>query len=186
MEKGLPSCLMIALSLTNLSKRFVAGAGPCHAAVLAVSNAYLDLATHELLGITGPSGSGKSTLLLCAAGLLDPDQGSVRWFDHQAQGRGRVIYLGPSTQVSRALQFMTPFGPPKLLLLDDPLRGIDGPSLGRIDAALRRLANAGGSAVITAREPDALRPLCSRVISMRGGKLIHEAARIARVAEPSL
>ncbi|RAX19823.1 ABC transporter ATP-binding protein [Actinomyces sp. Z5] len=37
----------------------------------------LDIATDEVLAITGPSGSGKSTLLHVLAGVLTPDAGSV-------------------------------------------------------------------------------------------------------------
>lgn len=35
----------------------------------------------QFLAILGPSGCGKSTLLRAMAGLLSPDQGSVRWRD---------------------------------------------------------------------------------------------------------
>ncbi|MDO4901715.1 ABC transporter ATP-binding protein [Actinomyces sp.] len=39
----------------------------------------LDIATGEVLAITGPSGSGKSTLLHVLAGVLTPDAGSVHY-----------------------------------------------------------------------------------------------------------
>lgn len=47
------------------------------------------------LAVTGRSGSGKSTLLLMLAGLLKPDQGSVRWpgLDPDPQRRREQIGL---------------------------------------------------------------------------------------------
>ncbi len=45
--------------------------------------------------IMGPAGSGKSTLLKCAAGLLDPDEGTVRLFgrDLSAIGERKLMPL---------------------------------------------------------------------------------------------
>jgi molybdate transport system ATP-binding protein len=39
----------------------------------------------EILSILGPSGSGKTMTLLCIAGLVRPDQGSIRL-------NGRILY----------------------------------------------------------------------------------------------
>lgn len=41
--------------------------------------ATLDLAAGEMVALSGPSGCGKSTLLYLLAGLLVPQQGTVRW-----------------------------------------------------------------------------------------------------------
>ena len=48
----------------------------------------------EIVAVTGPSGSGKSTLLLCLAGVLAPDDGSVRY-------RGQDLALLNDRQRSR-------------------------------------------------------------------------------------
>jgi ABC-type nitrate/sulfonate/bicarbonate transport system ATPase subunit len=45
--------------------------------VVALDGVTFQVERHSRLGIVGPSGGGKSTLLLIAAGLLEPDQGSV-------------------------------------------------------------------------------------------------------------
>jgi ABC-type nitrate/sulfonate/bicarbonate transport system ATPase subunit len=46
--------------------------------VTALEGLDLDLRPHEVLAVVGPSGCGKSTLLELAAGLQQPDAGSVR------------------------------------------------------------------------------------------------------------
>ena len=51
--------------------------------VKAVSNVSLSLTKGEIIGIVGPDGAGKSTLLRMAAGILQPDSGSL-YFDGRA------------------------------------------------------------------------------------------------------
>lgn len=69
----------------GVSKRFRAGVRGCSASVLALDGLDLRVRAGERVGILGPARSGKSTLLLCAAGLLRPDAGVVRW-----RGAGRL------------------------------------------------------------------------------------------------
>src|SRR5688500_14944770 len=58
----------------------------------------VEVAAGEVLAVMGPSGSGKSTLLHCLAGILQPEQGEVRF-----QGR-RIDQLGEHerTELRRA------------------------------------------------------------------------------------
>jgi len=69
-----------ALSLIGVSKHFRAGVPGCSASVEALRAVDVQVEAGEILGVAGPTGAGKSTLLLCAAGLLRPDIGTVRWF----------------------------------------------------------------------------------------------------------
>jgi phospholipid/cholesterol/gamma-HCH transport system ATP-binding protein len=59
----------------------------------------LDVRTGETLVILGQSGGGKSVLLKAIAGLLEPDQGTVR-IDGKSRGE-----LGPSESERAALRF---------------------------------------------------------------------------------
>ena len=65
------------IELRAVSKRFVAGAGPCFVEVTALRDATVEIRPGEVLIVAGPIGSGKTTLLLCAAGLLRCDVGGV-------------------------------------------------------------------------------------------------------------
>jgi len=79
------------LSLDSVSKRFIKpldfagrisnlfGTGVRNQVVCAVDEVSLDLWQGEVLGLVGESGCGKSTLARIAAGILNPNQGIVRF-----------------------------------------------------------------------------------------------------------
>src|SRR5688500_6664723 len=84
-----------ALRLFDIHKRYRVGLGSCRATVEALRGVTLDVRPAEVVVITGRPGSGKRTLLMCAAGLLRPDRGRVRWFGQRASPVGRppgVVY----------------------------------------------------------------------------------------------
>lgn len=62
-----------AVEVENLTKVF----GKGHAAVRALSNATLRVASGELVALLGPSGSGKTTLLTCIGLVNEPTAGRV-------------------------------------------------------------------------------------------------------------
>ncbi|MEM6304255.1 MAG: ABC transporter ATP-binding protein [Pseudomonadota bacterium] len=64
----------MVLALTDVTKSYRDSDG----AVPVLAGVSLELAAGETLALTGESGSGKSTILHIAAGLEEPDAGSVR------------------------------------------------------------------------------------------------------------
>ncbi|MDQ6718530.1 MAG: ABC transporter ATP-binding protein [Gemmatimonadota bacterium] len=69
-----------ALSTHHLVKHYRAGACGKSDLVRALDGVSIDVDEGEIVGVAGARGAGKSTLLLCAAGLVRPDAGCVRWF----------------------------------------------------------------------------------------------------------
>ncbi|MDQ3542201.1 MAG: ABC transporter ATP-binding protein [Chloroflexota bacterium] len=63
----------VALRAVGLSKQYGSG----EAAVIALDNVTLDIASGQFTAIMGPSGSGKSTLMHCLAGLDSPSRGDA-------------------------------------------------------------------------------------------------------------
>ena len=72
-----------------------------------------DVAPGEFVSLLGPSGCGKSTLLNIAAGLLQPDDGTMRIGDlviragNATQARGEPLRVGYVFQSPRLLNWMT-------------------------------------------------------------------------------
>ena len=65
--------------LSAVRKRF-AWRRRCLASADVLRGIDLEVAAGESAVIVGPPGAGKSTLISCAAGLLAPDAGELRWF----------------------------------------------------------------------------------------------------------
>lgn len=69
-----------ALSTHQLVKHYRAGQRGRFDIVRALDGVTLHVDEGEIVGLAGARGAGKSTFLLCAAGLVRPDAGSIRWF----------------------------------------------------------------------------------------------------------
>jgi putative ABC transport system ATP-binding protein len=73
---------MSILELERVVKRYH-GAGE---EVRAVDGVSLNVSAGEIVAVQGPSGSGKTTLLLLIAGLLSPEQGTIRFEGRDLSG----------------------------------------------------------------------------------------------------
>jgi ribose transport system ATP-binding protein len=65
-------------------------------------------------------------------------------------------------------------GGPRLLLLDEPTRGVDVGAKGEIYARIRELAGKGMGVLVASSEMPELIGLCDRVVVLRGGRTVAE------------
>jgi ABC-type sugar transport system ATPase subunit len=72
---------MTTIVLDHVSKNFTQSSALTTTIIKAVDHVYLRINSGDVLAILGPSGCGKSTLLRLAAGLLQPDSGTVYYDD---------------------------------------------------------------------------------------------------------
>jgi ABC-type multidrug transport system ATPase subunit len=79
----------IALDLRDVTVRYGAPGARC---TRALDGAALTVAAGDCVGVVGGPGAGTTTLLLCAAGLLGPDTGCVRWFGSHRWATARAAY----------------------------------------------------------------------------------------------
>ncbi len=65
---------------------------------------------------------------------------------------------------------------PKVLILDEPTRGVDVGARGEIHRLIRDLARRGMAVIAISSEPDELPDLCDRVLVMAEGRIVRELA----------
>jgi energy-coupling factor transport system ATP-binding protein len=81
-----------------------------------------------------------------------------------------------SGQRQRAALAAVLAGSPSLVLLDEPTRGMDGAARAALTAALARVAERGGSAVVATHDPQLVAAVATRVVDLGDG--------VARVRRP--
>jgi ribose transport system ATP-binding protein/rhamnose transport system ATP-binding protein len=68
---------------------------------------------------------------------------------------------------------------PKVLILDEPTRGVDIGARAEIHRLIRELAGRGMAVIVVSSEPDELPDLCDRVLVMAEGRIVRELAGAA-------
>jgi len=208
-----------------------AGAGYPALVVVAVDHVSFEVQEAEILGILGASDSGKTTLIRLLATLLQPDEGELHIFGHDALrqprqvqrlvnrvsvdasffkklsplenllygarlygfsgsdirrqaeqllgrlGVGQTEIYQPLETLGRAAQQKVTIANallarPRLLLLDEPTRGLDRQTQNEVLQVLKDLREAHGTTVlITAEDIAELDGLCDRIAVLESGKL---------------
>ena len=69
--------------------------------------------------------------------------------------------------------------PPKILILDEPTRGVDVGARAEIHRLIRELAGRGMAVLVISSDPDELPDLCDRVLVMAEGLIVRELTREA-------
>ena len=98
----------------------------------------------------------------------------VRPIRHQAEESGhrrRRLSGGNQQKVVLAKEIL---GNPRLLLLDEPTRGVDVGAKGEIYARLRELAAQGLGILVASSEMPELIGLCDRIVVLREGRNVAE------------
>ncbi len=63
---------------------------------------------------------------------------------------------------------------PKVIIIDEPTRGIDIGNKGQIYSFIQRLVQMGRSCIVISSEMQELIGICHRILVMRGGRIVGE------------
>lgn len=154
----------------------------------------------EIVALEGAHASGRSTLLACAAGMLMPDAGTVRWLGARAAQPGIVAHASSrpphplraasSSRHERGALFAalraaaTP-GRTRLLLVDD-LEVVDPIERRLVLALVREHALEGAAILFSVGEELADAPFITRAVTLSNGALVQRRKRsAARIAASS-
>ena len=119
---------------------------------------HLDVSAPDgaVIGVVGHDGAGKSTLLRLAAGLIDPEAGSVEAPDSRR-------FIGPAGELDLA--------PVDLLLLDHALAQRDAVTRARAALELTGLRRRGATTLLVSHEEELLRALADEIWWLDQGRL---------------
>jgi ABC-type cobalamin/Fe3+-siderophores transport system ATPase subunit len=185
---------MLALSISAVDKSFRAGALGCSALVRVLRGVGLAIWSGEMVALEGARSSGKTTVLRCAAGLLRPDAGNIRWFGAHVAPPNAVWYAGagaPDARDARVhgalharLECVLERGA-RLLLLDD-LDAVGGLERRLILHLLAEHVARGGAALVASRLGLDSESPASRVVTLADGAIVQRRKRSAtRIAASS-
>jgi ABC-2 type transport system ATP-binding protein len=182
----------IALALRGVSKRFDRPAVDA-----------LDLTVYggEFYALVGPNGAGKTTTLRMVVGLLRPDAGSIciGGIDALADSVAAKQMTAWLSDEPMIYEKLTPYEylefvaegfskgmrqkvalagalvhDPKLIILDEPLTGLDAGTARQVKNVLRERVRAGGTVIMTTHILEVAERMADRIGVIAGGRLIAE------------
>ncbi|HKS21906.1 MAG TPA: ATP-binding cassette domain-containing protein [Thermoanaerobaculia bacterium] len=192
------------LRIDNVSKSF----GPTRA----VDNVSIEMQPGEIVGLVGENGAGKTTLMRIVAGELDPDRGTIDapapiGFVHQhfvlvnaftiAENLALVgatvsaitlpdpsrlvadLSVGEKSKIELAKAIARN---PRVLILDEPTSVLTPTEAAELFAVMRQLAASGTIVVFISHKIPEVLAVATRVVVMRGGKIVAEGGTAEEIA----
>ncbi|HUZ21520.1 MAG TPA: ATP-binding cassette domain-containing protein [Acidimicrobiales bacterium] len=207
------------LELCGLTRRF--------GNLTALDDLTFSVPSGQVVGFLGPNGAGKTTTMRAVFGLLDLDEGEVRWngstvsqrqrrrFGYMPEERGlypsmlvgeqveylgRLHGLGASDAAAATKYWLERLGiadraagrvdalshgnqqrvqlaaalvhGPELIILDEPLAGLDPTGIDDIGAVLTEQARSGCGVLFSSHQLDQVEDLCETVTIIDHGRLV--------------
>lgn len=170
--------MSLALEFRSVRKRFSVGVDACLASAEVLRGVDLEVSLAESVAVVGHSAAGKSTLLLCAAALLRPDSGELRWFGEcsRSVAANRARYYCTAADLGAAVA-----GRERQLHLIDLHPHIEANHA--IASWIDERCARGDSVVIAAQEERFVRCVAARVLILSNGTLRPTRSMNIRVAE---
>ena len=171
----------------------------CAARVSVLHDLDLALWPGEIVALSGARASGRTTLLRCAAGILEPDAGSISWLGARIAPRRTIAYVSasaahPSRDTLRSdnecgalysALHDTAARHARLLLIDD-LEHATAIERRLVLSLARGYALAGAAVLFAANEELAALPCVTRAVVLTNGALAQRRKRsAARIAASS-
>lgn len=142
----------------------------------------------EMVGLFGPNGSGKTSLLRIIAGELKAEAGCIRLAEREItklkrahrQGLGIAVCLHERRALRKSRSILEIVAvalnlKPRVLLVDEPFSGLDGPLARRVMVAMLREARAARCGVLIAdHDIRAMLEIVDRAYFVYQGQIIEE------------
>ena len=149
---------------------------------VAVDKLNLAVQTGEIYGFLGSNGAGKTTTMKMLVGLLQPDSGRA-WIAEQLldilelQDRADTACVTYSFGMKRKLAIAGALiHKPQVLILDEPLNGLDPLSARRLKNLFAELAANGTTIFLSTHDLATAESICNRVGIIHKGRLLIEGS----------